>query len=119
MKLFGVFTLCGALLLVGSASVLAASDGFIDCNKSQTLDEKAICADLKLIQQDAQMVTLYKVATGLAGMGVRGDLQDSQVTWLETRHGCKDDAACLRATYTKRIERLQKVVDGVAARGPF
>ncbi|MCW6509507.1 lysozyme inhibitor LprI family protein [Lichenifustis flavocetrariae] len=106
-------------LLGGLTQAVAAPDGFIDCAKAATVDEKAICADIKLVQDDARMVTLYKVAMGLAGMGVRGDLQDGQSTWLEHRHTCKDDTTCLRTTYAARIERLQKVIDAVAARGPF
>ena len=107
------------VLFAGVLRAEAASDGFVDCAKAERADEKAICADIKLVQDDAKMVTLYKVAMGLSGMGVRGDLQDSQVAWLESRHACKEDAACLRSTYATRNERLQKVIDAVAARGPF
>jgi uncharacterized protein len=110
---------CTGFLLTGVLPAFAASDGFIDCNKAEKPDERAICADIKLVQEDAHMVTLFKVATGLVGMGTRGDLQDTQIAWLETRHACKEDTACLRSAYVSRIERLQKVIDGVTARGPF
>lgn len=106
-------------LLGATFGAYAGSGGFIDCAKVEKSDEKTICADIKLIQEDARMVTLYKIATGLVGMGARGDLQDAQVGWLETRHACKEDAVCIRAAYGSRVERLQKVIDGIAARGPF
>ena len=82
-------------------------------------DEKAICGNTRLIQQDARMATLYEVATSLAGMGTRGDLKDEQARWLDARHGCKADIACLGETYGKRIGELKKIIDAVASRGPF
>lgn len=110
--------LSSAILLL-AAPVLAAPAGFADCSRAQTADEKAICAEPTLIQDDARMVTLFKVATSFVGMGTRGEIEDAQVKWLESRHACKDDAACLREAYAKRIGQLQKVIDAVAARGPF
>lgn len=105
------------LLLSGPAA--AAPDGFTDCAKAEMADEKAICGNTRLIQQDARMVTLYEVATSLAGMGTRGDLKDGQAKWLDARHDCKADIACLGEAYGKRIEQLKKIIDAVASRGPF
>jgi uncharacterized protein len=108
-----------ALLLGWSLQAAAAPGGYTDCSKADLADEKAICSDLPLVQEDARMVTLYKVALSLSGMGVRGDLQDGQTAWLERRHACKADLACLRAAYGARIDRLQAVIDAISSRGPF
>lgn len=108
----------GWLVSVGT-SAFAAPDGFTDCTKADLPDEKAICADPGLIQADARMVTLFKVATSLVGMGARGDVEDAQVKWLAGRHGCKADASCLRDAFEMRTEQLQKVIDTVAGRGPL
>lgn len=96
-----------------------APGGFTDCAKAATADEKAICADLELVQEDARMVTMFKIATGFVGMGERGAIDDSQVAWLAKRHACKSDGACLHEAYGIRIRQLQKVLDDVKARGPF
>ena len=98
---------------------MAAQDGFTDCAKAEMADERAICGNTRLIQQDARMVTLYEVATSLAGMGTRGDLKDEQAKWLDKRHGCKTDIGCLAETYGRRIDQLKKIIDAVASRGPF
>ena len=96
-----------------------APGGFTDCAKAATPDEKAICANVELAQEDARMVTMFKIATGFVGMGARGAIDDGQVAWLAKRHACKADVSCLHDSYGIRIRELQKVLDDVKARGPF
>lgn len=108
------------LAVTGTASARAdAPGGFTDCDKAATPDEKAICGNTNLLQEDARMVTMFKIATGFVGMGARGAINDAQVEWLAKRRACKADVSCLGDAYGVRIRQLQKVLDDVKARGPF
>ncbi|MDX7951035.1 hypothetical protein P7D22_07565 [Lichenihabitans sp. Uapishka_5] len=106
-------------LLAATAARADAPGGFTDCEKAATADEKAICGHVELAQQDARMVTMFKIAKGFVGMGARGAINDAQVAWLAKRHACKAAVPCLQTTYGTRIRELQKVLDDVKARGPF
>ena len=111
-----------ATLLILSGATLARAEapgGFTDCDKAATTDEKAICGNINLIQEDARMVTMFKIATGFVGMGARGAMNDAQADWLNQRHACKADIGCLGRIYGVRIRQIQKVLDDAKARGPF
>ena len=114
-------TAIATVLLLASlpAARAEAPGGFTDCAKAAATDEKAICANVDLVQEDARMVTMFKIATSFVGMGERGAIDDAQVAWLAKRHACKADAACLHEAYGLRVRQLQKVLDDVKARGPF
>ncbi len=111
-----------ATVLLLACTALAHADapgGFTDCAKAEAPDEKAICTNIGLAQEDARMVTMFRIATGFVGMGARGAIDDAQVAWLAKRHACKADVECLHGAYGVRIRELQKVLDDVKARGPF
>jgi len=114
-----------AILAVVVAAVLAppgrspaAAAGFA-CDKAVHADEVAVCETPGLSNLDVQMVTLYDVVLKLVGMGVRADLQDQQRAFLQARATCGADAACIAELYGQRIASLQKVIDDIAARGPY
>lgn len=113
--------LLALVLLIAAAGVARAEapGGFTDCAKAATTDEKAICANTELVQEDARMVTMFKIATGFVAMGQRGTIDDAQVAWLAKRHACKADVTCLKEAYGTRIRALQQVLDDIKARGPF
>ena len=46
-------------------------------------------------------------------MGMRGNLGDSQLAWLEQRRACGANTACLKQRYQERLDALQKVYDGI------
>lgn len=111
-----------AMVLVFGALGAARADapgGFTDCAKAETPDEKTICSNTELVQQDARMVTMFKIATGFVAMGQRGHIDDDQVAWLTKRHACKTDVTCLKEAYGTRIRALQQVIEDIKARGPF
>jgi uncharacterized protein len=114
-------TLIAAMLLASlpAPARAEAPGGFTDCAKAADPDEKAICADVELVQEDARMVTMFKIATSFVGMGERGAIDDAQVAWLAKRHTCRADAACLHAAYGVRVRQLQTTLDTIKARGPF
>lgn len=106
MRSLASMTLAGLLLLPLSAN--AAS---FDCTKAATPDEKAICATPALSDLDTRMATLYGVRMEIPMlMGARGDAQDEQVAWLQTRAQCGSDIACLTAAYQTRIAALNQII---------
>jgi uncharacterized protein len=90
-----------------------------DCAKAETADEKAVCADRQLNDEDVEMAVLYSQLKPLLGMGARGDLDDEQVAWLKRRAGCGDDRTCLSKAYQERIRQLRSGVEALAKRGPL
>ncbi|QRY82452.1 DUF1311 domain-containing protein [Pseudomonas sp. PDNC002] len=94
-------------------TVLPASAASFDCKKAKQADEKAICADRQLSEMDVQVATTYRLLRGLFAMGMRGNLGDSQLAWLEQRRACGANKACLKQRYQERLDALQKVYDGI------
>jgi uncharacterized protein len=111
---------CAALaaLMFGTASPSAQAASF-NCDKAETTDEKAICADRELDDQDVELSVLYTQLKLLLAMGARGDLEDEQVAWLKRRQACGSDRACLSKAYADRLLQLRTAFDELAKRGPF
>ena len=81
-------------------------------------DEKAVCADRQLNDEDVEMAVLYTQLKPLLGMGARGDMEDEQAAWLKRRAACGADRACLRNAYQERIQQLRGGFEALAKRGP-
>lgn len=84
-----------------------------DCKQARHADEKAICADRQLSELDVQMATTYRLLSGLFAMGVRGDMGDAQLAWLDERRACGANKACLKQRYQERLAALQKIYDKI------
>ncbi len=95
------------------------AESSIHCSKARLPDEKAICRSVELQKQDVKMSTLFEVSGHLMAMGGRGAMQDQQIEWLSTRHQCKRNISCLRQSYAKRIDELNRGLEGIYQRGPF
>lgn len=109
-------TLRAAILVAACALgcfAMPASAASFDCKKATQADEKAICADRQLSELDVQVATTYRLLRGLFAMGMRGNLGDSQLAWLEQRRACGANKACLKQRYQERLDALQKVYDGI------
>jgi uncharacterized protein len=104
-----------AIFLTSSAH--AASP--IDCAKASSPTERTICGSPTLLQADARMTTYFEIATQFVGMGVRGDLQDSQIAFPALRNKCGTDKACILAAYKKQTAPLEAVIANVKTHGPF
>lgn len=119
-SLFATVTIVAAIVTaaVPVGSPAAAAAGFA-CDKAVEADEVAVCRSPELSALDVQMVTLYDVVLKLVGMGVRADLQDQQRAFLKARATCGGDLTCIAALYDQRIASLHKVIDDIAARGPY
>jgi uncharacterized protein len=91
----------------------------IDCAKASNPTEKTVCSTPSLLQADARMTTYFEIATQFVGMGVRGDLQDSQQAFPIVRNECGTDKGCILAAYKKQTAPLEAVIANVKTHGPF
>lgn len=91
----------------------------IDCAKVSNSTEKTICRTPSLLQTDARMTAYFEIATQFVGMGVRGDLGDSQQAFPAVRDRCGTDKACILAAYKKQTAPLEAVIANVKTHGPF
>ncbi len=107
--------LAALLMIAGWQPVWAAS---FDCSKAETADEKAVCADRQLNDQDVEMAVLYTQLKPLLGMGARGDMEDEQAAWLKRRAACGADRACLSNAYQERIQQLRSGFEALSKRSP-
>ena len=106
-----------SILLLTAAGQPGSAASF-DCAKAETADEKAVCADRALNDEDVEMSVLYSQLKPLLGMGARGDLDDEQIAWLKRRAGCGDDRGCLSKAYQDRVRQLRGGFEALAKRGP-
>jgi len=89
------------LMLCGPAH--AAS---FNCHLAEHADERAICADPYLSEQDVRLATTYRLLQQQLLMGGRGALQDEQQAWLRQRRQCGADHHCLTQHYAHRQQAL-------------
>ncbi|SFV25738.1 lysozyme inhibitor LprI family protein [Hyphomicrobium facile] len=108
-------------IAIASASAAANAGDYapLDCAKAKSPAERTICRDYDLGQSEARMATLFAITTSLVPMGQRGDIQDDQRKWLQSRDACGKNIACLQTSYARRIEKLENVMAGIASRGPY
>lgn len=112
--------LFATVLAVGFLGAGAASAASFDCNKARAPDEKAICADRALNDQDVRMAELYDIVRHVVPMGTRGAIMDDQGAWLRQRHTCGAGRACIARAYVTRIGQLNQVLETrVYPNGPF
>jgi len=116
LKALYVPVLAGLMLISAKFTAGAAS---FDCSKAKAPDEKAVCADREMDDQDVEMAVLYTRLKQLVAAGTRGDLEASQTAWLKRREACGDDRACLSKAYADRLFVLRQSFDELARRGPF
>jgi uncharacterized protein len=91
----------------------------IDCAKAANATERTVCRTPSLLQADARMTAYFEIATQFVGMGVRGDLEDSQQAFPAVRNKCGTNKACILAAYKKQMAPLEAVIENVKTHGPF
>jgi uncharacterized protein len=106
-------------LIATSLPFTAHATSPINCAKAANATERTICGTPSLLQADARMTTYFEIATQFVGMGVRGDLQDSQQAFPAVRNKCGTDKACILAAYKKQTAPLEAVIENVKTHGPF
>jgi uncharacterized protein len=110
--------LAGLVALLMTAAWQPAGAASFDCSKAEAADEKAVCADRQLNDEDVEMAVLYTQLKPLLGMGARGDMEDEQAAWLKRRAACGADRACLGKAYQERVQQLRGGFEALAKRGP-
>jgi uncharacterized protein len=65
------------------------------------------------------MTAYFEIATQLVGMGMRGNLYDSQQAFPAARSKCGPNKACILAAYKKQTVPLEAVIANVKSHGPF
>ncbi|WP_319517337.1 hypothetical protein [uncultured Martelella sp.] len=109
-------TLAASLFVVSGMALTGApaQAASFDCSASGlTANEKTICANLTLNDDDVKMATMYTMLKGLFAMGMSGNMADNQKAWLKEREACGTDVACIEKAYDTRIDQLQKLYDGI------
>ena len=109
-------TLTILMLFVAGQPAQPAS---FNCAKAEAADEKAICADRALDDEDVEMAVLYTQLKPLLAMGARSSLEEAQVAWLKRREACGREHACLSKAYADRLLQLRTAFEEIAKRGPF
>ena len=107
------------VLTAASAAALPAAAASFDCRKARAADERAICANRDLNDQDVRMDQLYGITRRLVPMGGRDAIMDQQRAWLKARRTCGANRACLARSYEQRLRELNTVMDRVYSQGPF
>jgi uncharacterized protein len=107
-----------ALVLASLAGTAYAASP-IDCAKAANATERTVCRTPSLLQADARMTAYFEIATQFVGMGVRGDLEDSQQAFPAVRNKCGTNKACILAAYKKQTAPLEAVIENVKTHGPF
>ena len=91
-------------------SLAVASQGFgqsFECSKASIPSEMAICNNEHLLLQDEKIGALLKQAVILASSEKHlNKIYQSHENWLTNRNLCRNDFACLRKAYTRRIQLL-------------
>ena len=95
-------------VMLGAGAGRAAS---FPCERARAADERAICADRALNDQDVRMATMFGFLRGVHAMGAAGAMGDRQRVWLGERRRCEADRACLARAYRTRITELQADYD--------
>lgn len=92
------------------AAPLAAEAASFACDKAQSADETAICAERSLNDLDVEMAVRFGILKDVLAMGNRAKLQEDQEAWLAERRTCAADIACLRNAYEVRLTVLRGVL---------
>ena len=106
-------------LIAASLTLAAHATPPINCAKAADATERTICGTPSLLQADARMTAYFEIAIQFVGMGVRGDLQDSQQAFPAARNKCGMGKTCILAAYKKQTTPLEAVIANVKTHGPF
>ena len=108
-----------AVLAVGFGAGAAAHAASFDCARARAADERAVCANRTLNDQDVRMALLYQLTQHLVPMGTRDNEKGAQYAFLASRHACGSRVACIADLYRRRIADFQSIMDRVTSHGPF
>jgi uncharacterized protein YjbI with pentapeptide repeats len=105
-----IFALLRTLAVLIFIQAMAAGAASFDCSKAVQPDERAICADPNLSNEDEQLAGLYAKLLQLMKGDDRQELVDTQRKWLQARAGCGSDGVCIQSALDRETKRLQALL---------
>jgi len=94
------------MALAGLLLVQAAHAQSFNCRYARTADEVAICESARLSVLDERLSRrFFRLRDSLYGPD-RARLDRDQAAWLNARHQCGSDCACIAAAYRARLSDL-------------
>lgn len=117
------------LLLLWPVFDLAGSSGpSFDCEKAQTIIEKAICANAELSDLDNRLGNTYKDLKARAFIGEDSEkaaFKKEQQEWIRQRNtkcsglSLQETVACIKPLYEKRVAELEGMMEKIPAGGHY
>lgn len=96
-------TLFLGMLWIPMASYAAS----FDCRKAVSVVEKLICSDKTLSALDDELAEVYRMLRNDLDSEKVAALAEAQRSWIGKRNICKEDRACLKFSYDKRVSELR------------
>ena len=106
-------------ICVGLMLSVAGHAASFSCEKARTPTEHAICEHRTVNDADVKMATTYRIVSRLVAMGMRSQIRDEQLRWLELRDRCGASVDCLTQMYNLRQQKLDYHLNQVYQRAPF
>ncbi|MGV1752455.1 lysozyme inhibitor LprI family protein [Agrobacterium sp. CG674] len=111
---FKKHVLAGLLVIASYSHGSPVGAASFDCTKTDLkADEKTICENRALNDQDVRMATTFEILTQLMAMGARDSLKTEQSEWLKTRETCAADTECLTKSYDDRMKKLGEAFQNI------
>ena len=80
------------------------------CKKAQSMDEEAICDDVKLSELDQEIATIYGKAKQFLNRASYENLVPGQRYFIKTRENCGSDRQCLAKKMQARVDDLNRLI---------
>lgn len=80
------------------------------CKKAQSMDEEAICDDVKLSELDQKIATIYGKAKQFLNRASYENLVPGQRYFIKTRESCGSDRQCLAKKMQARVDDLNRLI---------
>ena len=108
-----------SILIFSTLFLSEAYAASFNCQKAETVTEKAICEHRLLNDADVKMSTSYNILRRMVPMGTRSVIQRDQVKWLQFRDRCQESVSCLSQVYNMRQQQLDLQFERIYKMGPY
>jgi len=108
-----------ACLVLTVVFVNGAAQATPRCPRYSRADERAICRNQALHDQDMALRVTYEITLRFLGMGARDAERERQREWVAERGSCGSNIDCLTTQYKRRAAELQLILDRAYALGPL
>jgi uncharacterized protein len=100
----------GALLMTAWIGASPASGQSFDCRNARFADEKTICREAGLGQLDKDLAGTYDRAGKKLSKKEREDFENNETAFVNARHRCGENLACIEQSYRNRLQELQTLL---------